>query len=185
MKPFLYLIILFAVISCNSISTPCYMGVLPFAERASFNDSLNLKLEQANKNKSLIETENTAQINFFKSEASIAEKLIALKNEIQIGTNYKFPRKRIKIDNEREYVSFPVECKIVFRLSVKDVLYDLNYKWTQNLDAKLQLLTAKNIDSMTVLEGITATELFGSEGSCGVVILHSNNRKLKRELSKL
>ncbi|MFK7748756.1 MAG: hypothetical protein AB8B65_10215 [Kordia sp.] len=185
MKPFTYISIVFLLISCSSISTPCYMGVLPFNERARLNDSLNLKLEKVHQKKQLTETENTAQLNLLKSDASIAEKLVAIKNEIQTAASYNFPRRRIKSDNNREYVSFPVECEMIFRLSVKDVVYELNYKLTQNLDKKLQLLTAKNIDSMTVVEGITATALFGSNGSCGVVILHSNNRKLKRKLRKL
>jgi len=61
-EPFLYTIIAFILISCNSVSTPCYMGVLPFAERARLNDSIIFKLEQANQ-KNAMETKNICRIN--------------------------------------------------------------------------------------------------------------------------
>lgn len=184
MKPFLYLLILLLIVSCSSTFTPC-RGVFIFAERASFNDSMSLKLEQANQTKTLTETENVTLLNFFKSDASITEKLIAVKNEVHSSIKYVYPPKRIKTTTTREYVSSRIVCEIIFMAIVRGESYVIRFPHITNSNKNLDFLNEKNIDSISVLQGTKAATLYGINGNCGVVILHSSYRELKRKLSKL
>ena len=77
------------------------------------------------------------------------------------------------------------ECKIVFVLGFKKVAYLLDPIEYPKTSKRLELVTDKNIDKITVLKGEVATAMYGTNGRCGVVVMHSDSRKFKRKIKNV
>jgi hypothetical protein len=77
------------------------------------------------------------------------------------------------------------ECKIMFKLIVRSNEYILDYPEFENTPKILDLLNESIIDKITVFKNDVARTVFGERGKCGVIILFSNNGKLKRKIKKL
>jgi len=77
------------------------------------------------------------------------------------------------------------ECKILFILNLKKSAYLLNPKKIHKTNRILELVIDKNIDKVTVLKGVSASALYGSNGRCGVITIHSDSRKLKRQVKNV
>ncbi|MCH2196100.1 hypothetical protein [Kordia sp.] len=122
--------------------------------------------------------ENMERLSFFESDISVYEKLQQIRYEIRNDIMYTFK-------DTTAMRKFPVLCKTVFRLNCNGDFYDLNINWNPNTLASLDLLTIKNIDSIAVLNRDMAVVLYGTNGNCGVIILHSNDKQLKRNLRKV
>ncbi|MEZ4795617.1 MAG: hypothetical protein R2785_00485 [Flavobacteriaceae bacterium] len=78
------------------------------------------------------------------------------------------------------------DCKITFVLALKDeesyYLDPIEYSKTVKI---LNIINDKNIDNINILEGNEAVTLYGTYGKCGVIVLFSKNRKLKKTISNL
>ncbi len=185
MKPFVLLLVFFLMISCSSISTPCYFGVLSLNEHTRSNDSTDLKLQEGYKKHIATETERIERLHFFNSRVSINRKLKAMKEEIRTRTAYVFPSKRIQTKDGREIVSSSTACEIIFMVVIRNGHYLINFSKLSESNKRLQLLNEENVDSITVLQSRNVAALYGFSGRCGVVILHAHDKKLKNELSKL
>jgi hypothetical protein len=76
------------------------------------------------------------------------------------------------------------KCKILFVLSQKKTGYllDLN-KYPHNY-VILKYLTNETINSIEILEDEKAISLYGSRAICGVVILKSDDKKLRKLIKK-
>ncbi|WP_109434488.1 hypothetical protein [Aquimarina sp. AU119] len=77
------------------------------------------------------------------------------------------------------------ECKIVFALKFKKQSYQLDPTEYTKVNEILELVEPQNIEEIKVLNGNSATELYGVNGKCGAVIMYSNNRKVKRTIENM
>jgi len=64
-----------------------------------------------------------------------------------------------------------------------DTLLDLNEY--PNYSVILKYLTNETIDSIEIIKGENATSLYGSRAICGVIILKSNDKKLRKMIKKV
>lgn len=76
------------------------------------------------------------------------------------------------------------KCKIVFVLFQKKVGHLLDLNQYPNYSVVLKYLTIETINSIEILKGEKATSLYGSRAICGVVILKSDDRKLRKLIKK-
>ncbi|UWX66227.1 Plug domain-containing protein [Empedobacter stercoris] len=76
------------------------------------------------------------------------------------------------------------KCKIMFVLFQKNVGHLLDLNQYPNYSVILKYLTNETINSIEILKNENATSLYGSRAICGVVILKSNDRKLKKLIKK-
>jgi len=83
-----------------------------------------------------------------------------------------------KIGNE-------VPCKIIFTLKQKKTMYLLDLSMFPNYSAILEYFDSDTISEIQIVDGAAATAIFGTRGNCGVVILKSNDRKLRKLLRKI
>ena len=77
------------------------------------------------------------------------------------------------------------ECKIKFVLYFEEGSHFLDPIQFPKTNEILELITEKNIDIITIIKGYSGTALYGSQGKCGVVLINSNNRKLKRKIKNV
>ena len=76
------------------------------------------------------------------------------------------------------------KCKILFVLSQKKTGHLLDLNKYPHYSAVLKYLTNETINSIEILEDEKATSLYGSRAICGVVILKSDDKKLRRLIKK-
>jgi len=171
MKFLIYILVFLIILSCE-------------VQKSASLQTLSNDVNNANKQaEALTETENMKRLELFEGDTLLAVKLEAIKKEIRSNILYTYPPKlMIKPSHPQTAI---ITCKIVFRLGIEGNFYSLDSQWNSNIDKRLNLLTTKNIDSITVFQGNAATAIYGINGYCGVVVLHSSNRKLKREMKRL
>ena len=127
----------------------------------------------------------------FNKIESTNEKLTAIKQKIFDDRIYGAPLKRScliigdiaksNVSKEKRYY----ECKILFVLKLFNKSILLDAETTETILLASRSITEKNIDSILSLSGLQSTALYGSDGRCGVVIMSSTSRKLKRRLKEL
>lgn len=152
----------------------------------------NYSLSQEVKTDSILtENQNIEWISKFEKLSSKPEQIIEIKKKILADTIYKRPTTSCRIiiqsqeSIEEARAKANCECKIVFVLGFKKNAYWLDpieYPKTNNI---LELVTEKNIEKITVLKGNIASTLYGTYGRCGVIVMNSDSKKLKREVKKL
>lgn len=141
---------------------------------------------------SLVSKRNNLEwINELKQINSKEEKIIKIIEKIKSDSIVSKPdiseRIVIKVD-EGEDVSDAIKkgtkCKIIFALTQKNStrLLDLN-QYPKN-SIILNYFNSISIDSIEIIEGDKAVSVFGSSATCGVVVLKSKNRDLKRLIKK-
>ncbi len=114
-----------------------------------------------------------------------------IKNKIIADTIYKaeqynellLPKKKRVNNINSQKVN--CECKILFILQIKKKMYLLDPNEIDMTPEILNLINEQNIDKITILKGAAALALFGQGAKCGVVLLQSEDRKLKRGVKKL
>lgn len=130
----------------------------------------------------IMEHENIKRIQAFKKDTLVSVKLKAMKEELLNNNVYVFLPKIIQLlSDTRELITLRQECFIICVLAIRKKAYLL----LASTKEKLTLLTPKKIDSITVLEDEKAVAIYGAKGICGVVVLHSSNRKLNRKMKNL
>lgn len=87
-------------------------------------------------------------------------------------------------ENVNDAINKKTKCKILFVLNQKKVGHILDLNRFPNYSIILKYLTIENIKSIEVLENENAISNYGSSASCGVVILNTNDRKLRKLLKK-
>ena len=103
------------------------------------------------------------------SQSDIIEKIVIKTNEGE---------------NINDAIDKTTKCKIVFVLIQGKVGHLLDLNQYPNYSVALNYLTGETIDSIEILKGEKATSLYGFRAICGVVIMKSNNRKLKKLIRK-
>ena len=76
------------------------------------------------------------------------------------------------------------KCKIMFVLSQKKGSHLLDLNQYPNYSDMLNYFSNETINSIEILKNEKASALFGSRAICGVVILKSDNRKLRKNIKK-
>ena len=103
----------------------------------------------------------------------------------KIKSDSIYKNSEIKIESyvpENGHISDKIEsdnCKIKFALSENKKLYVLDLNQNPSYTNILKYLNEETIKEVKILEGMSATALFGRNGNCGVVWLIAN-KKLKR-----
>ena len=115
--------------------------------------------------------------------AKIKQKIFAdtifIRKYAYCGTG--LPHKQTTKKTEKNYC----ECKILFVLHVKNKWYVLNPNKYTKTNKILQLVNDKNIDKITIYKGVKAEALFGRDAHCGVIVMQSDNRKLKKQIRQI
>ncbi len=141
---------------------------------------------------SLVSKRNSLEwINELKQINSKEEKIIKIIEKIKSDSIVSKPdiseRIVIKVDEGEDVfdgIKKGTKCKIIFVLTQKNStrLIDLN-QYPKN-SIILNYFNSISIDSIEIIEGDKAVSVFGTSATCGVVVLKSNNRKLKRTIKK-
>ncbi|RAR48635.1 hypothetical protein [Flavobacterium lacus] len=76
------------------------------------------------------------------------------------------------------------KCKIIFVLTQKNSIRLLDLNQYPKNTIIINYFNSISIDSIEIIEGDKALSLFGTSATCGVVVLKSNNGKLKRAIKK-
>lgn len=134
---------------------------------------------------------NTRWIKGFEKMESKNAKLTAIKQKIFDDRIYNIALKhscliigdRLKSDLSKEKHYY--ECKILFILNLFDRSIVLNAATNKKILLACREIRGQNIDSIMILNFRQSSALYGSDGRCGVVILKSKSRKLKRHLEEL
>ncbi|WP_405207145.1 hypothetical protein [Aquimarina sp. LLG6339-5] len=163
--------------------------ILFFALLLSFSKTI---YSQEIKTDSLLtEKQNAEWIAEFEKLDSKSKQIAEIKKKIFSDTIYKRQQNscRIVIKNQ-ETVQEAMEkanceCKIVFVLGFKKSVYLLDPNEYQKTNKILELTTNNDINKITVLKGITASVLYGTNGRCGVVVMYSDSRKFKRKIKNV
>ncbi|NQY28982.1 MAG: hypothetical protein HRT69_05865 [Flavobacteriaceae bacterium] len=135
----------------------------------------------------LSEKQNAEWFMKFEKLSLKSEQITTIKKKIFADTIYVRQNSKIRIiiKNQKKLKKIDCECKIVFVLYFKKgghLLDPIEHPKTNEI---LKLITEKNIDNIRILEGYDGTALYGSKGKCGVVLMHSNSRKLKRKIKNV
>ena len=143
----------------------------------------------------LTEKQNAEWISEFEKLDSKTEKISEIKKKIFADSifirknGYNRIGCRIIIKNgetlKKSIGKTNCECKIVFVLGFKKSAYLLEPIEYPKTNGILEMITEKNIDKITVLKGITASALYGTNGRCGVVVMYSGSRKFKRKIKNV
>lgn len=75
-------------------------------------------------------------------------------------------------------------CKILFVLHTENT-YPIDLQKSPQYLPLVKMLKAENITSVQVLKGISASALYGSRASCGLVIMTSEGDRITEALQKL
>ncbi len=140
----------------------------------------------------LTKKQNAEWISEFEKLDSIPIKIVQIKAKIINDTLFN----RIEKPCEMEVIkqaydviqikdSSDCQCKILFVLSFKKFGYILNPLEYPKTTKILDLLNEKNIEEIKIYQGTDASRNFGTNASCGVVVLNSKNRKLKRKIKNV
>jgi hypothetical protein len=140
----------------------------------------------------LTEKQNAEWISEFEKLNSIPKKIVEIKVKIINDTLFNRIEKPCKMEAiklaydviEARYSS-ECQCKILFILSFKKFGYILNPLEYPKTSEILELINDKNIDEIKVYKGDDGARDFGTKGRCGVVVLNSKNRKLKRKVKNV
>ena len=76
------------------------------------------------------------------------------------------------------------KCKILFVLSQKKTGHLLDLNKYPNYSAVLKYLNDETINSIEILKDEKAISLYGSRAICGVIILNSDDKKLRKLIKK-
>lgn len=87
-------------------------------------------------------------------------------------------------ENVNDAINRQSNCKVLFVLNQKKVGYLLDLNQYPNYSDILKYLTSDSINSIEILKGEKATSIYGSRASCGVIILKSEDKKLRKLLRK-
>lgn len=134
---------------------------------------------------------NTRWIKDFEKIESKNAKLTAIQQKIFDDRIYNIALKRpcfiigdrLKSDLSKEKHYY--ECKILFILNLFDKSIVLNAATNEKILLACREIREQNIDSIILLNFLQGLALYGSDGRCGVVMLKSKSRKLKRRLKEL
>lgn len=141
----------------------------------------------------LTKAENLAWLENFKKIETRAEQVEAIKAKIiaDSSDHKKQGITRIVGTKETWYKSDSLfkavlenpqsECKILFLYNGVILDYEI---YPKKIDI-ISFFNASNIDLITVIEEDIAMALYGVRGSCGVVVISSANRRLKRKIRRL
>ncbi len=155
----------------------------------------NVSSQEIKSDAILTEKQNAEWITEFEKLSSKNEQIAEIKKKIYSDSIYI--RKngynrigcRIIIQNvesfKKSLEKSDCECKVVFVLGFKKEAYLLDPIEYPKTNKRLELITNKNIDKITVLKGNVASALYGTNGSCGVVVMYSDNRKFKRKIKNV
>lgn len=143
----------------------------------------------------LTEKQNAEWIEQFDKLDSKSEQIAEIKKKIYTDSLFTTKnaqnRKKRKIiikelDNfEEASGKASCECKIIFVLYFEKGSHFLDPIEFPKTNEILELITEKSIDIISIIKGYNGTALYGSLGKCGVVLMNSNNRKLKRKLKNV
>jgi hypothetical protein len=144
---------------------------------------LALKIESDNWIKSLEKIDSKEnQIQFIIEKIKL-DSLIEFKNTLD--------RIEVKVDKDEnlndaidDATNRQSRCKIFFVLSQKKSAHLLDLNKYPNYSVLLKYFTNETINSIEILKGEKATSLYGSYAICGVVIMKSDDRKLRKLISK-
>jgi hypothetical protein len=89
-----------------------------------------------------------------------------------------------KDENLNDAINKQSKCKILFVLNQKNTGHLLDLNEYPNYSVILKFLTNETINSIEILKNEQATSLYGSRAVCGVVILKSDDRKLRKLINK-
>lgn len=89
-----------------------------------------------------------------------------------------------KNENVNEAIIRQSKCKILFVLSKKKTGQLLDLNKYPNYSVILKYLTSETINSIEILKDEKAMSLYGSRAICGVVILKSDDKKLRKVIKK-
>jgi hypothetical protein len=89
-----------------------------------------------------------------------------------------------KDEDVNEAIIRQTKCKIFFVLSQRKAGYLLDLNKYPNYSDILKYLTSETINSIEILKGENATSFYGSRAICGVVVLKSDDKKLKKLIKK-
>jgi len=87
-------------------------------------------------------------------------------------------------ENVNDAINRQSKCKILFVLTQKKVGHLLDLNKYPNYSDILKYLTNETINSIEILKDGKATSLYGSRAICGVVILKTDDRKLRKLINK-
>jgi len=76
-------------------------------------------------------------------------------------------------------------CKLLFLLELRNKGYLFDKALNPKFYSFIELLNEDNISKIEVLTGNEALEYLGIRAKCGVIILESANKKLKRNIDKI
>jgi hypothetical protein len=119
------------------------------------------------------------------------QKIASIIQKIKLDSVVKFDNYSDRIvievrkgENINDAIDKKTNCKIVFVLLQGNVGHLLDLNQYPNYSVALKYLTEDTIDSVEILKGEKATSLYGSRAICGVVVMKSGNRKLKKLIRK-
>ncbi|MGK4568143.1 hypothetical protein [Flavobacterium sp. 3HN19-14] len=83
-------------------------------------------------------------------------------------------------ENINDGIDKKTKCVILFVLDIDHGAYLLDLNRYPNISKKLNFFSNENIISIDLLEGEKALSLYGSHADCGVVILKTKDKILKK-----
>lgn len=89
-----------------------------------------------------------------------------------------------KGENLNDAIINQSKCKILFVLTQKKIGHLLDLNEYPNYSVILKYLTYKTINSIEILKSEEATSLYGNRAICGVVILKSDDQKLRKVIKR-
>ena len=153
---------------------------------------VNLSFGQNKDNKGLeVKTESDSWIQNLEKLDSKEKKIHFIIEKIKRDSiiEFKSPSDRIIIkpnegENLNDVINNQSRCKILFVLTQKKIGHILDLNEYPNHSVVLKYLNYKTINSIEILKGEEATSLYGSRAICGVIILKSDDRKLRKLIKK-
>lgn len=86
--------------------------------------------------------------------------------------------------NFSESIKQTKKCKILFVLNQNERIYLLDLNRFSNHSSVLEYFTSETIEEIQYINKDEALPIYGSSGNCGVVVLKSNDKRLKRLFRK-
>ncbi len=108
-----------------------------------------------------------------------------IRKDASLNNDSTSQRDYIENDHLHIHIINSGTCKILFPLSVNRRTYILDLSDNPKYSTILEYITSKYIDSLEILNDISAAAIFGIQGHCGVVVLESKSKKLSRKMKNL
>ncbi|MGL3002123.1 hypothetical protein [Flavobacterium sp. RSSB_23] len=143
------------------------------------NQKLKLKTESDNWIQSLEKIDSKEKQIHFIIEKIKRDSIIEFKN-----SSDRIVIKPNEGENLNDAINRQSKCKILFVLTQKKVGYLLDLNEYPKYSIILKYLTDKTINSIEILKGGKATSLYGSRAICGVIVLKSDDKKLRKLIEK-